>query len=80
MLEETALPYTVIPVDINKGDQFERAYLKLNPNNKIPTIVDSDGPDGVPYTVYESGAILMYLAEKTGLLIPASPADRYRVV
>jgi GST-like protein len=80
MLEETALPYTVIPIDINKGDQFDSEYLKLNPNNKIPTIVDSDGPDGVPYTVFESGAILMYLAEKSGLLMPADVAGRYRVV
>ena len=80
MLEETALPYTVIPIDINKGDQFDSEYLKLNPNNKIPTIVDSDGPDGVPYTVFESGAILMYLAEKSGLLMPADVAGRYGVV
>jgi len=80
MLEETAQPYTVTPIDINKGDQFDSEYLKLNPNNKIPTIVDSDGPDGVPYTVFESGAILMYLAEKSGLLMPADLAGRYRVV
>ena len=80
MLEETAMPYTVIPIDINKGDQFDSEYLKLNPNNKIPTIVDSDGPDGVPYTVFESGAILMYLAEKSGLLMPADVAGRYGVV
>ena len=80
MLEETAQPYTVIPIDINKGDQFDSEYLKLNPNNKIPTIVDSDGPDGVPYTVFESGAILMYLAEKSGLLMPADLAGRYLVV
>jgi GST-like protein len=80
MLEETALPYTVIPIDINKGDQFDSEYLKLNPNNKIPTIVDSDGPDGVPYSVFESGAILMYLAEKSGLLMPADRTCHYRVV
>jgi GST-like protein len=80
MLEETALPYTVIPVDINKGEQFDPEYLTLNPNNKIPTIVDSDGPNGAPYTVFESGAILMYLAEKTGLFMPADLAGRYRVV
>jgi GST-like protein len=80
MLEETTLPYTVIPIDINKGDQFDRDYLKLNPNNKIPTIVDSDGPDGGPYTVFESGAILMYLAEKSGLLMPTDLAGRYLVV
>jgi GST-like protein len=80
MLEETALPYTVIPVDINKGEQFDREYLKLNPNNKIPTIIDTDGPNGAPYTVFESGAILMYLAEKTGLFMPADLAGRYLVV
>jgi GST-like protein len=80
MLEETTLPYTVIPVDINKGDQFDRDYLKLNPNNKIPTIVDSDGPDGIPYTVFESGAILIYLAEKTGFFMPTDLAVRYLVV
>ena len=80
MLEETAQPYTVIPIDINKGDQFDSEYLKLNPNNKIPTIVDSDGPDGVPYTVFESGAILMYLAEKSGLLMPTDLGGRYLVV
>ncbi len=80
MLEETAMPYTVIPIDINNGDQFDSEYLKLNPNNKIPTIVDLGGPDGIPYTVFESGAILMYLAEKSGLLIPADVAGRYGVV
>jgi len=80
MLEETAMPYTVIPIDINNGDQFDSEYLKLNPNNKIPTIVDLGGPDGVPYTVFESGAILMYLAEKSGLLMPADVAGRYGVV
>jgi len=80
MLEETAMPYTVIPIDINNGDQFDSEYLKLNPNNKIPTIVDLGGPDGIPYTVFESGAILMYLAEKSGLLMPADVAGRYGVV
>jgi GST-like protein len=80
MLEETTLPYTVIPVNINKGDQCDRDYLKLNPNNKIPTIVDSDGPDGIPYTVFESGAILIYLAEKTGFFMPTDLAVRYLVV
>ena len=70
----------MIAVDINKGEQFDREYLKLNPNNKIPTIIDSDGPGGAPYTVFESGAILMYLAEKTGLLMPAGPAERHLVI
>ncbi|MGF1640540.1 MAG: glutathione S-transferase N-terminal domain-containing protein [Rhodospirillales bacterium] len=80
MLEEIALPYAVIPVDIRNGDQFDPRYLRLNPNNKIPTIVDRDGPGGVPYTVFESGAILIYLAEKTGCLMPADPAGRHRVL
>ncbi|MCH7692279.1 MAG: glutathione S-transferase N-terminal domain-containing protein, partial [Proteobacteria bacterium] len=66
MLEESGLPYTVIPVDISKGDQFEPDFLKISPNNKMPAIVDHDGPDGGPYALFESGAILMYLAEKTG--------------
>jgi len=80
MLEEIGLPYTVIPVDINAGDQFDPAYLALNPNNKMPTIVDHDGPDGQPYTVFESGAILMYLAEKSGMFMPVNIAGRYTVV
>jgi GST-like protein len=80
MLEETGLPYTVIPVDINVGDQFQPEFLKISPNNKIPAIVDRDGPGGKPYPVFESGAILMYLAEKTGRFLPAPVAERYRVV
>lgn len=77
MLEELGVPYRVHAVDIGAGDQFEPAYLALNPNNKIPTIVDSDGPDGGPYTVFESGAILIYLAEKSCRLLPAAAADRH---
>jgi len=80
MLEETGLPYTVIPVDINVGDQFKPEFLKISPNNKIPAIVDRDGPEGKPYPVFESGAILMYLAEMTGRFLPAPMAQRYRVV
>jgi len=80
MLEEIGLPYTVIPIDITAGDQFDPAYLALNPNNKMPTIVDHDGPDGRPYTVFESGAILMYLAEKSGAFMPSDVAGRYLVV
>lgn len=67
-LEELGLPYHVHPVDVFTGKQFDDAFLKLNPNAKVPTIVDSDGPGGKPYTVFESGAILLYLAEKTGKL------------
>jgi GST-like protein len=80
MLEETGLPYTVIPVDINVGDQFQPEFLKISPNNKIPAIVDRDGLDGKPYPVFESGAILLYLAEKTGRFLPKPMAERYRVV
>ncbi|NQU59541.1 MAG: glutathione S-transferase N-terminal domain-containing protein [Rhodospirillales bacterium] len=80
MLEETGLPYRVHAIDINKGDQFDPEYLKLNPNNKMPTLVDSDGPDGQPYSLFESGAILMYLAEKTGKFMPTDMSERYLVI
>jgi GST-like protein len=63
MLEEVGLPYTVCPVDIGKGEQFEPEFLKISPNNKIPAIVDANGPDGEPISLFESGAILLYLAE-----------------
>jgi len=66
MLEETGLSYTTHAVDITEGAQFDPAYLAINPNNKVPSIVDRDGPDGMPYPVFETGAILLYLAEKTG--------------
>ena len=79
-LEELALPYSVHPVDVFKGAQFEPAFLKLNPSAKVPVIVDSEGPDGKPYTVFESGAILLYLAEKTGKLLPRDLAARYDVI
>ena len=80
MLEEVGLPYNVIPIDIRQGDQFDPAYLKLNPNNKMPTIVDPEGPDGEPYTVFESGAILMYLAEKTGRFMHSAPGRRFLAI
>ena len=80
MLEEVGLEYSTHPIDIRKGDQFEREFLKISPNNRIPAIVDHDGPDGAPYSLFESGAILMYLAEKTGRLMPKAPAKRYRVI
>jgi GST-like protein len=80
MLEETGLPYRAHPVNIGKGEQFDPAFLKISPNNKIPAIVDSEGPDGKPYALFESGAILMYLAEKTGQFWPQDPATKYRVV
>jgi GST-like protein len=80
MLEEVGLPYAVHPINLQQGDQFKPEYLALNPNNKIPTIVDDDGPDGKPLTLFESGAILMYLAEKAGQLWPADTRQRYTVI
>jgi len=77
MLEEAGLPYSVHPVNIGKDEQFAPAFLKISPNNKIPAIVDSDGPDGAPIGLFESGAILIYLAEKTGTLLPTVPRARY---
>ena len=78
-LEEMGLPYEVRVVDIGKGEQFDPAFLKISPNNKIPAIVDSDGPGGRPISVFESGAILLYLAEKTGLFLPRDLAARVPV-
>lgn len=75
-LEELGLPYTAKSVNIGKGEQFTPEFLAINPNNKIPAIVDSDGPDGRPITVFESGAILLYLAEKTGRLLPSGIRGR----
>jgi GST-like protein len=69
-LEEMGLPYAVKVVDISKGQQFDPAFLKISPNNKIPAIVDSEGPEGQPISVFESGAILIYLGEKTGKFWP----------
>jgi len=80
MLEETGLAYRVIPVNIGKGDQFDPAFLKLSPNNKMPAIVDPDGPDGAPISLFESGAILIYIAEKTGRFLPPEPRARYAVL
>ena len=80
MLEEVGLPYNVIAVNIGEGDQFEPDFLKISPNNKMPAIVDNDGPDGKPYSMFESGAILIYLAEKTGRFMPTDVAGRYLVV
>ncbi|MEE8554450.1 MAG: glutathione S-transferase N-terminal domain-containing protein [bacterium] len=80
MLEEVELPYNVIPIDIGKGDQFQPEFLRISPNNKMPAIVDQDGPGGKPYPMFESGAILMYLAEKTGRFMPQDMQGRYDVV
>ena len=80
MVEECGLPYNLHPIDISKGDQFTPDYVKINPNAKIPAIVDTEGPNGGPYTIIESGAILMYLAEKTGRFMPQGMAARYEVI
>lgn len=77
MLEEVGLPYRVHAIDIMKGEQHRPDYLAINPNGKIPAIVDPDGPAGKPFTLFESGAILVYLADKTGLLLPDEPCGRY---
>ena len=79
-LEETGLEYTVIPINILTGDQFDPEFLKISPNNKMPAMVDRDGPDGKPYGVFESGAMLLYLAEKTGQFMPSGMAERYTVI
>ncbi|MBI2253157.1 MAG: glutathione S-transferase N-terminal domain-containing protein [Proteobacteria bacterium] len=80
MLEETGLPYRLHKVDIGKGEQFRPDFLAINPNSKIPAIVDQDGPGGKPITLFESGAILIYLAEKTGKFLPADKRRRYDVL
>jgi len=80
MLEELGADYTVHPIHIGKGDQFTPEYLAINPNGKIPAIIDSDGPGGAPITVFESGAILIYLAEKFGRFLPAEPVARMEVI
>jgi len=76
-LEELGLPYTIKAINIRTGEQFKRPFLDYSTNNKIPAIVDSDGPDGKPISVFESGAILIYLAGKTGKLLPKKDRDKY---
>src|SRR5579859_3175018 len=80
MLEETGLPYEPHHVSLEKNEQLTPEFLSLNPNNKIPAILDPDGPGGAPLPLFESGAILVYLAEKTGQLLPAAPAARYQTL
>ncbi len=77
MLEECALPYSVHKIDISKGEQFKPEFLRISPNNRIPAIVDPDGPGGKPYSLFESGAILIYLADKTKKFLPSDPARHY---
>ena len=80
MLEELALAYTVHPVDIGKGDQFKADFLAICPNGKIPAIVDSEGPAGRPYALFESGAILLYLADKSGRFLPQDKSQRFESI
>ena len=79
MLEESGLPYHVVPVNIGKGDQFKPDFLAISPNNRMPAIVDPEGPDGKPISVFESGAILQYLGRKTGQFYPADERGRVAV-
>lgn len=80
MLEELELPYNVIPINIGEGDQFKSEFLKISPNNKMPAMVDSDGPDSAPIAIFESAAILLYLAEKTDRFMPQDIRGRYAVM
>ena len=80
MLEELALPYNVHPIDIGKGGQFGAEFVAISPNSKIPAIVDSEGPDGKPFSLFESGAILLYLADKTGRFLPQKKAGRFESI
>lgn len=80
MLEECGLPYKATPVNIGTGDQFKPEFLAISPNNKIPAITDPDGPDGKPISLFESGAILIYLAAKTGKFLPTSDRERFEVL
>ncbi len=80
MCEEVGLKYNIIPVNIGAGDQFKPEFLKISPNNRMPAIIDPDGPDGKPIAIFESGAILMYLAEKTGKLMPTDTRGKYDVI
>src|SRR6187551_777321 len=80
MLEECGLPYRAIPVNIGAGDQFKPEFLAISPNNKIPAITDPQGPDGKPISLFESGAILVYLASKTGKFLPRTDRERFEVL
>jgi GST-like protein len=80
LLEEIGLPYRAIPIDISTGAQFAPDFLKVSPNNKVPAIVDPEGPAGQPFALFESGEILIYLAEKVDRFLPPSGSDRYAVL
>jgi len=79
-LKEAGLPYNLVPVDITSGDQYESEFLEISPNNKIPAIIDPEGPGGEPISLFESGAILLYLAEKTCMFLPEAARERYLVL
>jgi GST-like protein len=79
-LEEMGLPYSVHPINISKGEQFQPDFLKISPNNRIPAIIDPDGPGGAPISVFESGAILIYLGQKTGKFYPTDPREQVPVL
>ena len=80
MLEECSLPYRIIPVNLGKGDQFKPEFLSISPNNRMPAIVDDEGPQGEKISVFESGAILLYLGEKIGKFLPTHPVERIKVL
>ena len=80
MLEELGVDYRVVPIDIWAGEQFSPEFLRISPNNKMPALVDHDGPDGAPISIFESGAILLYLAEKHRRFMPQDPRGRWEVV
>nr|UOZ96775.1 Disulfide-bond oxidoreductase YfcG [Cupriavidus sp.] len=80
LLEELKLTYKAVPIDIGAGDQFATDFLKISPNNKIPALVDTEGPDGKPISIFESGAIMIYLAGKTGKFLPKTDRERYDVL
>ena len=80
MLEESFIPYQIIPVNLGKGDQFKPEFLEISPNNRMPAIVDSEGPSGETVSVFESGAILTYLGEKSGKFFPKDPLKRTKVL
>ncbi len=80
MLEEVGLPYEVHPINLQKDEQFAPDFLAISPNNRIPAIIDREGPGGKPYSLFESGAILMYISEKVGKLVPTAMHKRYEVI
>jgi len=80
MLEELGLPYTAHPIDIGKGDQFKPEFVAVSPNSKIPAVMDREGPEGRPYSLFESGAILLYLAAKTGRFLSTQTTERFDAI